>query len=813
MQVFIVDDDEFALHAMEGTLTHMGYTVVTARDGKSALQALRTGDVRLVITDWDMPGMNGIELCRAIRREDMSGYVYIIMLTGRDGARHRLEGLCAGADDFLTKPPDPEELLVSLKTAERILSLETRDLALFALAKLVESRDPETGSHIERVQNYARLIAQHLSDEVKSHYGVDDEFLRLLYQASPLHDLGKVAIPDAVLLKPAKLTVEEFTIMKTHTIIGAETLDAALRRFPNVRFLQVARDIAASHHEKFDGSGYPEGLAAEQIPLCARIVAAADVYDALTSRRIYKAAITHEDAKAIILRESGRHFDPEVVEAFIRAERGVIEIKERLNDDSEPAQAKPTIAQLPAPGEIGPNPCKILVVEDDVNLREKLVQVLSATGEPVVAACDGAEAMRLVAQHAPRVIVSDWVMPQMDGVEFCRALRAEPRPEAPHFIMLTAHSEKSRLLEAYQAGVDDFVSKPFDFEELLARVRVGIRGAKLRDDLVRRADGSHALNAQLATLNSRLEKLSITDELTGLFNRRHAMFRVEDQWAWCARHGKPLCVAMIDIDHFKLINDSHGHDAGDAVLRRVASLLRDQTRGTDAVCRIGGEEFLIIFPSQTVQEIGVCADRCRAAVDGHEFLVHGTCIRATISIGLAARLPYMTGFTDLLQAADQALYAAKRAGRNVVRIAQTIEQAMSPRSTPGDSTPAERQALDVPAIIKRCGNDPKFAAQLLGQFQTHASGELAKLENALAAGDAASATRSAHSLKSMTAYVTAETASGLARRIEELGRASQLSEIASLVSSLRQEIDWTISWIGNSEQVQTLKRAGGLGAD
>ena len=145
MQVLIVDDDDFALDVLDNTLSRMGYTGVRAHNGREALDLLRRTEIRLVITDWDMPGMNGLELCRAVRREDLSGYVYIIMLTGREGPKQRLEGLCAGADDFLNKPLDPEELLVCLKTAERILSLETRDLALFALAKLAESRDPETG--------------------------------------------------------------------------------------------------------------------------------------------------------------------------------------------------------------------------------------------------------------------------------------------------------------------------------------------------------------------------------------------------------------------------------------------------------------------------------------------------------------------------------------------------------------------------------------------------------------------------------------------------------------------------------------------
>src|SRR5580658_2519714 len=156
MQILIVDDDDFALSVLENTLTRMGYAVTAARDGAEALEVLRNTEIRLVVTDWDMPRMNGVDLCRTIRREDLSSYIYIIMLTGREGAKQRLEGLCAGAADFLNKPLDPEELLVCLRQAERILTLETRDLVLYALAKLAESRDTETGAHVERVQAYTR---------------------------------------------------------------------------------------------------------------------------------------------------------------------------------------------------------------------------------------------------------------------------------------------------------------------------------------------------------------------------------------------------------------------------------------------------------------------------------------------------------------------------------------------------------------------------------------------------------------------------------------------------------------------------------
>lgn len=812
MQVYIVDDDDFALMTLEHTLTTMGYTVACGRNGKEAIEQLRKGEFRLVITDWDMPEMNGLDLCRAIRQEDLSGYVYVVMLTGREGAKQRMEGLCAGADAFLNKPLDPEELLVSLKTAERILALETRDVALFALAKLAESRDAETGAHIERVQSYTRLIARHLAPEVRTRHGIDDEYVRLLFQTSPLHDLGKVGIPDSILLKPGKLTSDEFEVMKTHTVVGAETLDAALQRFPNARFLQVAREIALSHHEKFDGSGYPRGLAGQQIPMCGRIVAVADVYDALTSRRVYKDASSHADAVVIIRGDRGRHFDPDVVDAFLRAEEQIVSVYERLRDEPhEPASAAFVEEAAPVESVAQPTPgsCPILVAEDDPLMRQRLLELLSATGERVFVAADGNEAFRLWLEHSPRVIVSDWVMPNSDGVQLCRRIRDRAQVGATHFIMLTAHSEKYRLLEAYDAGVDDFVAKPFDYEELLARVRAGIRASKLHDELVRKATGSQALNAQLAALNSRLERLSITDELTGLFNRRHAVARMEEYWAASERYGRPLTIASIDMDGFKQINDTYGHDAGDAVIRKVAAVLHDQVRGSDVLARVGGDEFLIIFQNQTIKEAAICAERCRQTVAAHTFKFGETDSRVTISVGLASRIRSMADFAELLKAGDDALYDAKRAGRHTVRVAKGM-QPLEPMpekppqvtntgemmmNTPANIASVTGAPISLEAVIKRCSNDADFAAMVLKRFSNTAGGEVKKLQDALAAADAAAVQRIAHSLKSMTAYVAADSASQIARELEELGRSNDLATATARVESLHQEIDRITAWI------------------
>src|SRR6185437_8076492 len=301
MRILIVDDDPMAVEMLKHALTRAGHEVETASNGVEALEVLRKGTCRLVISDWTMPEMDGVELCRRIRSADAGGYIYVILLTARNSQQDTVEGLSAGADDFMPKPFNPTELMLRVRIGERVLSLETRDVTIFALAKLAESRDPETGAHLERVCSYSRLLAHHLSTLPKFAGQINDSFVRLIFQTSPLHDIGKVAIPDCVLLKPGRLSDEEFQIMKTHTTTGAQTLEAAARRYPKARYLKLAREIAESHHEKWDGGGYPRGIKEYAIPLVGRIVALADVYDALVSKRVYKGSFTHLTARAIIV--------------------------------------------------------------------------------------------------------------------------------------------------------------------------------------------------------------------------------------------------------------------------------------------------------------------------------------------------------------------------------------------------------------------------------------------------------------------------------------------------------------------------------
>ncbi|PQO31823.1 response regulator [Bremerella cremea] len=333
--ILVVDDDDIALEMIEHYLSQEGFLVHTALDGREALELLETREIHIVITDWEMPVMNGLELCRHIRQRFTEHYIYCILLTSRGRHEEIVEGMASGADDFMVKPFNPPELLARINAGIRLVGLETRDLVIFAMARLAESRDTETGEHLERVRQYSRCLAEAMARMPRFADVIDGEFIRLIYQTSPLHDIGKVGIPDGVLLKPGKLTADEFEVMKRHTLLGADTLDAALKKFPRARFLRMARDIAASHHEKWDGTGYPYGLSGTSIPLAARIVAVADVYDALTTRRIYKEAYSTEYAEKVILESSGQHFDPDVVSAFEACKDEFVQFVHRYADPIE----------------------------------------------------------------------------------------------------------------------------------------------------------------------------------------------------------------------------------------------------------------------------------------------------------------------------------------------------------------------------------------------------------------------------------------------------------------------------------------------
>lgn len=323
---------------------------------------------------------------------------------------------------------------------------------------------------------------------------------------------------------------------------------------------------------------------------------------------------------------------------------------------------------------------RILAVDDDSVSLRLLEHHLVRDGHVVVRASNGHQALEIALQGDPQMVVTDWMMPEMDGIELCKALRRTSVGRGMYILILTGREEEARVVEAFDAGADEFVTKPFNPKILLARVRAGQRMIELREktEVDHREREQHF--AEMAVLNRKLKTAAMTDELTRLPNRRYAMKRLEQEVANANRNGMPLSVIMIDIDHFKAINDEFGHDIGDQVLRETAQMLKRETRKGDEVCRLGGEEFLVICENSNLDTGHQTAERIRAAVEEHT-VGHGFDRRITISGGVASLELGPLSVDELLKEADRRVYAAKARGRN--QICSSLPPAGQGRSAAG----------------------------------------------------------------------------------------------------------------------------------
>lgn len=357
--VLVVDDTPDNLMLMAELLRDK-YRVKLANNGEKALRIL-TGDPLpdLILLDIMMPGLSGLQVAERLQQDNRTRHIPIIFLTSMAAVESELQGLALGAVDYITKPISPPRVLarvanqLKVKAAadflrdqneflEQEVQRRTRevmaiqDVTIQAMASLAETRDNETGNHIRRTQHYVKLLAELLREHPRFRHFLNDESIHLLFKSAPLHDIGKVGIPDHILLKPGRLTREEFEIMMTHTTLGRDAIQRAEDQlgFP-VDFLRLAKEIAYSHQEKWDGSGYPQGLAGDAIPISARLMAVADVYDALISRRVYKPGMPHEEAVDIIRQGCGWHFDPDVCAAFLGATEQFKAIAERFSDSEQ----------------------------------------------------------------------------------------------------------------------------------------------------------------------------------------------------------------------------------------------------------------------------------------------------------------------------------------------------------------------------------------------------------------------------------------------------------------------------------------------
>jgi putative two-component system response regulator len=360
--ILVVDDNELNRDVLHALIMDLGHVPLLAENGLSALAQMEKQPPDLILLDILMPEMDGYKVLNHMKSDGFLRNVPVIMISAVNDMKSVVQCIEMGADDYLFKPFDPTLLEArigaclekkrlrdqkdnylkqiedyNLKLEERVREqvqqiTVAQQATIFALAKLAASRNLETGEHLQRMCEYSKVLSEKLRLLPKYASVIDEDFIRNIYAASPLHDIGKVAIPDRILLKTDKLTEEEYAIMKTHPIIAGKTLREVDQQHPGNDFVRVGIEIAESHHERWDGNGYPYGLAGEDIPLAGRILALGDVYDAHISKRVYKEAFSHAKSREIILSGSGKDFDPDIVEAFVSSEDEFITIGKRYVD-------------------------------------------------------------------------------------------------------------------------------------------------------------------------------------------------------------------------------------------------------------------------------------------------------------------------------------------------------------------------------------------------------------------------------------------------------------------------------------------------
>ncbi|MBN2860984.1 MAG: response regulator [Sphaerochaetaceae bacterium] len=355
-RVMIVDDTPANLQVLEQILHREGFDVMSFPSGEMALRALKKGKPDLILLDIMMPGISGYDVCSRLKKEREYASIPVIFLSAMSETEDKIRAFREGGVDYITKPFHAEEVIARVGThinmhrmslalkqysehLQQIIDAQVQEIqeshlaTLSAISSLAESRDGITGRHTDRTGLLCRELTLELKRSEVYVDEIDDQFVTDIFHAAPLHDIGKIAISDTILLKPGRLTKEEFETMKTHAAIGAQTLKKVQEKYPNNSFINLGVAIASSHHEKWDGTGYPSGLEGTQIPLCGRIMALVDVYDAVSSRRPYKEAASHEQTVSIIKEGRGSHFDPLIVDAFLEVESDFARIRLENGDD------------------------------------------------------------------------------------------------------------------------------------------------------------------------------------------------------------------------------------------------------------------------------------------------------------------------------------------------------------------------------------------------------------------------------------------------------------------------------------------------
>lgn len=485
IQIMLLSQDNAISFEMDRILSSHGFVPLHARTWESAEQALTEHHPDLIMVQGSAPGLDAVRICRSIKESKRFSHIPVLIIENFVSGRID-EYLQCGYDEYLLWPASPFQIITRVNSVVsthlnrreivRISEMRTEELLevqsvlIESLATLAEYRDEDTGKHIKRTQNYVKALTHELKKDSRYEADLSDQMIEWIHQAVSLHDIGKVGVRDDVLLKPGKLTKEEFETMKQHTVLGHDVLRNAVRKLKNNTFLKLADDVAFTHQEKWDGTGYPQGLKGNEIPLIGRLMAVADVYDALITKRPYKDAMTHEEALQIIIDGYGSHFDPDIVDAFLAVSdtikniSQVYEVQDRYDrhDMKHPLDEKMLDIE------------NVLVVDDSRLTRTIIENQLTNIGYNVTTAPDGQSAFDLYTGSTFDLVITDLEMPVANGYDLVRNIRSYEHEHDKNALIIAMTSNQFRLTpeEAKSYGFDDYLLKPLDIDLLKTKLMV-----------------------------------------------------------------------------------------------------------------------------------------------------------------------------------------------------------------------------------------------------------------------------------------------------------------------------------------------------
>ncbi len=641
------------------------YRVLEAEDGRQAVAMMQKegSGIALVLLDYVMPHMNGFEVLEAMNTNGWIKEIPVIMVSAESDPAYVRRAYELGVTDFINRPFDTNivqrrvmNTLMLYQKQRKLMGMvadqvrereESNNLMVYILSHIVEFRNGESGLHVLNVQAMTEMILNELV-RITDKYVLTPEDISLITMASSLHDIGKIAIPEEILNKPGRLTAEEFAIMKTHSAVGSDMLDD-LKLYKEEKLVKRAREICRWHHERYDGRGYPDGLVGDEIPISAQVVALADVYDALTSPRVYKPAFSHEEALRMIRDGECGSFNPLILECLAAV---ADDLQSRLNrgvTGREPSSENFRLAAAPLIDGAAEASSRTLELLDYERMKYRAYAAMSnevqydyTDDPPMITLSDwGARKLGLpetiMKPHENEAFTRVFNRKGMEELE--RRLRSEEaRDSYVSLDMEVTVDGETRWLHAIAKAVWSDTNPPEYRGSFGKFIDIDDRQAELRD------------------LQFRAYHDALTGVVNGAFARKAITERLAEDHEGDDTHSRHLLI-VCDLDFFKNANDTYGHQFGDRVLQHFATRLQNSVRGNDVVARVGGDEFLVYMDCPA--DPRPLIDRIHRSLEG-EF--EG--FPLSVSMGIALTNDEVRDYDELFRRADMALYHKKRGGRS-----------------------------------------------------------------------------------------------------------------------------------------------------